>query len=104
MKNDPSLDANTSGTRGGEASLLVYVNSSHEYVIFDPRKIEESQISKSAQKNIKAEEPGEFIVWFRYSLCSSALMSYLSRDSFRISFLRASENNFEFFPFYPRTC
>ncbi|KQJ85864.1 WD repeat-containing protein 75 [Brachypodium distachyon] len=52
VKDDISLDA-----RGEDASLLVYVNGSHEYFIFDPRKNEESQLSKSAQKNIQADEP-----------------------------------------------
>jgi Uma2 family endonuclease len=42
--------------------LLVYVNGSHEYVIFDPRNNEVSQISKHTQKNIQADEPGELVV------------------------------------------
>jgi NET1-associated nuclear protein 1 (U3 small nucleolar RNA-associated protein 17) len=53
------MDADTNATRGEEASLLVYVNGSHEYVIFDPRNNEVSQISKHTQKNIQADEPGE---------------------------------------------
>ncbi|KAM0845807.1 hypothetical protein ACQ4PT_056112 [Festuca glaucescens] len=57
VKDDSSMDAHTNATRGEEASLLVYVNGSHEYVIFDPRNNEESQISKHTQKNIQADEP-----------------------------------------------
>ncbi|XP_062204036.1 uncharacterized protein LOC133906224 [Phragmites australis] len=57
VKSDISLDANTTGSRDGEALSLVYVNGSHEYVIFDPRKDEELVISKSTGKKIKAEEP-----------------------------------------------
>uniref|UniRef100_R7W8H4 WD repeat-containing protein 75 second beta-propeller domain-containing protein n=1 Tax=Aegilops tauschii TaxID=37682 RepID=R7W8H4_AEGTA len=57
VKDGPSFDANTDDTRGGEASLLVYVNGSHEYVIFDPLKNEEPQISKSTRKNIQTDEP-----------------------------------------------
>lgn len=63
MKDDLSLDANTDDTRDGEASLLVYVNGSHEYVIFDPRNNEEPQISQNTRKNIQADEPGEFVVF-----------------------------------------
>ncbi|VAI27360.1 unnamed protein product [Triticum turgidum subsp. durum] len=57
VKNDLSLDANTDVTRDGEASLLVYLNGLHEYVIFDPRNNEEQQISQNTRKNIQADEP-----------------------------------------------
>uniref|UniRef100_A0A0E0FE35 WD repeat-containing protein 75 second beta-propeller domain-containing protein n=1 Tax=Oryza meridionalis TaxID=40149 RepID=A0A0E0FE35_9ORYZ len=58
LKGDSSLDANRKDRIDGEASSLVYVNGSHEYVIFDPRSNEELHIGKSAHKNIQTEEPG----------------------------------------------
>jgi phosphomannomutase len=57
------MDADTNATRGEDASLLVYVSGSHEYVIFDLLNNEESQISKHTQKSTQADEPGEFGVW-----------------------------------------
>ena len=68
VKDDSSMDADTNATRGEEASLLVYVNGSHEYVIFDPQNNKEPEISKRTPKNIQADEPGEFAVWLRCSL------------------------------------
>lgn len=62
MKGDSSLDTNRKDMIDGEASSLVYVNGSHEYVIFDPRSNEELHIGKSAHKSIQTEEPGE--LWF----------------------------------------
>jgi NET1-associated nuclear protein 1 (U3 small nucleolar RNA-associated protein 17) len=62
VKDDLSFDDDTRATRDEEASLLVYVNSSHEYVIFDPRNKEESQVSMRTQKNVQDNEPGEFVV------------------------------------------
>ena len=60
VKGDVSLDANADSSRDKEAVLLVYVNGSHEYVIFDPRKSEEVVVSKNTHKKIQAEEPGEY--------------------------------------------
>ncbi|XP_066358798.1 LOW QUALITY PROTEIN: uncharacterized protein [Miscanthus floridulus] len=57
VKGDVSLDANVDSSRDKEAMLLVYVNGSHEYVIFDPRKSEEVVVSKNTLKKIQAEEP-----------------------------------------------
>ncbi|CAD6267019.1 unnamed protein product [Miscanthus lutarioriparius] len=57
VKGDVSLDANVDSSRDKEAMLLVYVNGSHEYVIFDPRKSEEVVVSKNMLKKIQAEEP-----------------------------------------------
>ncbi|CAD6269264.1 unnamed protein product [Miscanthus lutarioriparius] len=57
VKGDVSLDANADSSRDKEAVLLVYVNGSHEYVIFDPRKSEEVVVSKNTHKKIQAEEP-----------------------------------------------
>ncbi|WVZ91196.1 hypothetical protein U9M48_037400 [Paspalum notatum var. saurae] len=56
VKGDLSLDADAS-SRDSEAMFLVYVNCSHEYVIFDPRKSEELGVSKNTHKKIQAEEP-----------------------------------------------
>ncbi|KAG8049218.1 hypothetical protein GUJ93_ZPchr0009g2095 [Zizania palustris] len=56
LKGDSSLVENTKDMIGGEASLLVYVNGSHEYVVFDPRN-EELHIGKNAHKNVQTEEP-----------------------------------------------
>ncbi|PAN21831.1 hypothetical protein PAHAL_3G492900 [Panicum hallii] len=39
-----------------ETMLLVYVNGSHEYVIFDPLKREELVVSRNIDKKIQAEE------------------------------------------------
>jgi len=39
-----------------ETMLLVYVNGSHEYVIFDPRKREELVVSRNIDKKVQAEE------------------------------------------------
>jgi NET1-associated nuclear protein 1 (U3 small nucleolar RNA-associated protein 17) len=64
VKDDLSLDDDSSATRDEEASLLVYVNGSHECVIFDPRN-NESQIRKRTWKNVQANEPGEFAVCLR---------------------------------------
>lgn len=58
LKGDSSLDTNRKDMIDGEASSLVYVNGSHEYVIFDPRSNEELHIGKSAHKSIQTEEPG----------------------------------------------
>jgi hypothetical protein len=59
VKGDVSLDANADSSRDKEAMLLVYVNGSHEYVIFDPRK-SEVVVSKNTHKKIQAEESGEY--------------------------------------------
>ncbi|KAL6847087.1 hypothetical protein ACP4OV_022940 [Aristida adscensionis] len=56
VKGGLSLD-DTNGSRDGEAPLLVYVNGSHEYAIFDPRNKEELVISKNKDRKIRAEEP-----------------------------------------------
>uniref|UniRef100_A0A0E0MPF9 WD repeat-containing protein 75 second beta-propeller domain-containing protein n=1 Tax=Oryza punctata TaxID=4537 RepID=A0A0E0MPF9_ORYPU len=56
LKGDSSLDANSKDMIDGEPSSLVYINSSHEYVIFDPRSSEELHIGKSAHKNVQTEE------------------------------------------------
>jgi hypothetical protein len=61
VKDNSSIDAATNAMRGEDASLLIYVNGSHEF--FDPRDNEESQINKLSQKSIQADEPGEFGVW-----------------------------------------
>ncbi|EES16340.1 hypothetical protein BDA96_08G180000 [Sorghum bicolor] len=55
VKGDVSLDANADSSRDKEAMLLVYVNGSHEYAIFDPRK-SEVVVSKNTHKKIQAEE------------------------------------------------
>jgi len=39
-----------------ETMLLVYVNGSHEYVIFDPRKREELVVSRNIDRKVQAEE------------------------------------------------
>lgn len=63
VKGDVSLDANAAdSSRDKEPMLLVYVNGSHEYVIFDPRRSEEVVISKNTHKKIQAAEPGEYFV------------------------------------------
>lgn len=54
------MDANADSSRDKEPMLLVYVNGSHEYAIFDPRESEEVVISKNKHKKIQAEEPGEY--------------------------------------------
>jgi len=46
-----------------ETMLLVYVNGSHEYVIFDPRKREELVVSRNIDKKVQAEELGECVAW-----------------------------------------
>lgn len=51
------MDANADSSRDKEPMLLVYVNGSHEYAIFDPRESEEVVISKNKHKKIQAEEP-----------------------------------------------
>ncbi|KAL6622616.1 hypothetical protein ACP70R_032495 [Stipagrostis hirtigluma subsp. patula] len=56
VKGGLSLD-DTDGSRDGEALLLVYVNGSHEYVIFDPRKKDELAIRRNKIKKVQAEEP-----------------------------------------------
>ncbi|TVU49134.1 hypothetical protein EJB05_00428 [Eragrostis curvula] len=56
VKGGISLDANANDSGDGETMSLVYVNSSHEYVIFDPRKNEELVSSKHKEKRIQAEE------------------------------------------------
>ncbi|KAJ1266298.1 hypothetical protein BS78_08G140500 [Paspalum vaginatum] len=56
VKGDLSLDADAS-SRDREAMFLVYVNCSHEYVIFDPRKSEELVVGKNTHKKIQAEDP-----------------------------------------------
>jgi NET1-associated nuclear protein 1 (U3 small nucleolar RNA-associated protein 17) len=58
LKDDSSMDAATKARRGEEASLLVYINGFHEFIIFDPRNNEELQISKRIQKSIQTDEPG----------------------------------------------
>lgn len=60
VKGDVPLDANADSSRDKEPMLLVYVNGSHEYAIFDPRESEEVVISKNKHKKIQAEEPGEY--------------------------------------------
>lgn len=57
VKGDISLDANANNSRDRETVSLVYVNGSHEYAIFDPRKSEELVISRNADKKIQADEP-----------------------------------------------
>lgn len=63
VKGDISLDANANDSRDGETLSLVYVNGSHEYAIFDPRKSEELVISRNMDKKIQADEPGECVIW-----------------------------------------
>ena len=46
-----------------ETMLLVYVNGSHEYVIFDPRKREELVVSRNIDRKVQAEELGECVAW-----------------------------------------
>lgn len=60
VKGDVPLDANADSSRDKEPMLLVYVNGSHEYAIFDPRESEEVVVSKNKHKKIQAEEPGEY--------------------------------------------
>lgn len=57
VKGDVPLDANADSSRDKEPMLLVYVNGSHEYAIFDPRESEEVVVSKNKHKKIQAEEP-----------------------------------------------
>ena len=38
VKDDSSMDADTNATRGEEASLLVYVNGSHECYLWSPKQ------------------------------------------------------------------
>lgn len=54
------MDANADSSRDKEGMLLVYVNGSHEYVIFDPRNSEEVVVSKNTHKKFQAEEHGEY--------------------------------------------
>jgi hypothetical protein len=74
VKGGISVDANASDLRDGEILSLVYVNSSHEYVVFDPHKNEELVSSKHKARRIQAEESGEF--FFVILLYFSALMFY----------------------------
>jgi hypothetical protein len=60
VKGGISVDANVSDLRDEEILSLVYVNSSHEYVVFDPHKNEELVSSKHKARRIQAEESGEF--------------------------------------------
>jgi NET1-associated nuclear protein 1 (U3 small nucleolar RNA-associated protein 17) len=62
VKGGISVDANASDLRDGEIPSLVYVNSSHEYVVFDPHKNEELVSSKHKARRIQAEESGEFFL------------------------------------------
>nr|CAB3462586.1 unnamed protein product [Digitaria exilis] len=56
VKGDISLDVDANNSRDKKTMLLVYVNGSHEYVIFDPRKSEKLVITRNTQKKIQAEE------------------------------------------------
>lgn len=91
MKGDSSLDANRKDRIDGEASSLVYVNGSHEYVIFDPRSNEELHIGKSAHKNIQTEEPGElwFAAFILISFCILVFFIVLTCSSLRLYLLVA---------------
>jgi hypothetical protein len=51
VKGGISVDANVSDLRDEEILSLVYVNSSHEYVVFDPHKNEELVSSKHKAKD-----------------------------------------------------
>jgi Uma2 family endonuclease len=77
VKGDLSLDDDTSAPRDEEVSFLVYVNSSHEYVIFDPRNSEESQVSKRTQKDVQDNEPGEFVVCLLLIALTCSYFQYL---------------------------
>ncbi|CAL4905194.1 unnamed protein product [Urochloa decumbens] len=57
VKGGVSLDANADNSRDSETISLVYVNGSHDYVIFDPRKSEGLVISRNTNKKIQADEP-----------------------------------------------
>lgn len=65
------MDANANNSRDRDTVSLVYVNGSHEYAIFDPRKSEELVISRNADKKIQADEPGECVIWVVIFLTSS---------------------------------
>lgn len=62
VKGDISLDVDANNSRDKKTMLLVYVNGSHEYVIFDPRKSEKLVITRNTQKKIQAEESGECVI------------------------------------------
>lgn len=57
---DPSLQVNGyEDNARGEPSLLAYINSDHEYIVFDPHN-EDGQIGKSARRSqAPPEEAGE---------------------------------------------
>jgi hypothetical protein len=77
VKGGISVDANANDSRNGETPLLVYINSSHEYVVFDPHKNEELVSSKHKGRKIQAEESGEFIVLSCYIFLSFKLLDIL---------------------------
>jgi hypothetical protein len=77
VKGGISVDANANDSRHGETPSLVYVNSSHEYVVFDPHKNEELVSSKHKGRKIQAEESGEFIVLSCYIFLSFKLLHIL---------------------------
>jgi hypothetical protein len=77
VKGGISVDANANDSRHGETPSLVYVNSSHEYVVFDPHKNEELVSSKHKGRKIQAEESGGFIVLSCYIFLSFKLLHIL---------------------------
>jgi hypothetical protein len=79
VKGGISVDANASDLRDGEILSLVYVNSSHEYVVFDPHKNEELVSSKHKARRIQAEESGEFFFCYLVIFfCLNVLLYFLS--------------------------